>query len=383
MNEKILLVDDDQNILFGYERILRKKYEVVTAEDAIKGGIALREQGPFAVVVSDYRMPGIDGVQFLTAVRQSSPDTVRIMLTGQADMQAAINAINEGNIFRFLTKPCNIDVFAKALNAAMDQYRLIKAERELLENTLQGSIKLLVDILSTISPDIFSYSSRLRLLARRVATRLEIDRIWEIELAAMLSHIGCVALPGDILSKVNQGKNLTLEQTRLYQTHPLKGMKLLSNIPRLEGIAQAVGSQMKQYDGGGLPQDGKSGKGIPIIARILKCVTDFDIMLRNGMETSNILKAMYKNFHMYDPGILGALEAEALNLEKGCLIKAISLKELMTDMVLADDIRDRTGVLLISKGTEITELLKMRLSSYGSIVVEPIKILEYRGEQGD
>lgn len=382
MNEKILLVDDDPNILSGYERILRKKYEVVTAENAIQGGIALKEQGPFAVVVSDYRMPGIDGVKFLSAVRQSAPDTVRMMLTGQADMQAAVNAINEGNIFRFLTKPCNIDVFARALNDAIDQYRLIKAEQELLENTLQGSIKLLVDIMSIISPEIFSRSSSIRLLAKMVGKRMQLERLWEVEMAAMFSYIGCVALPGEILNKVNQGKTLDGEEMAVYLTHPQKGMKLLSNIPRLEKIAEAVEYQMKQFDGGGVPYGGKSGKKIPIIGRILKVVIDYDNMLKKEIKDSSILKIMYRNINMYDPDALGALEAEILRFKEGYVVRSVALRDIVAGMVLADDIRDSTGLLLVPKGTETTEILKMRILSYGSIVVEPIKIIEYRGEPG-
>ncbi|MFZ5642935.1 MAG: HD domain-containing phosphohydrolase [Bacillota bacterium] len=380
MSEKILLVDDDSNILSGYERILRKKFEVVTAENAIEGGVALQEKGPFAVVVSDYRMPGIDGVKFLATVRKASPDTVRLMLTGQADMQAAINAINEGNIFRFLTKPCGIDVFSRALNDAVDQYRLIKAEKELLENTLQGSIKLLIDILMTISPEIFSSSSRIRRLAKRVGTRLQLENIWELELAAMLSHIGCVAISGEIIKKVEQGKSLTLEENRIYHTHPQIGMKLLSNIPRLERIAEAVEYQMKYFDGGGVPLGGKSETSIPIIARILKVVTDFDKMQKRGMTVTDIIKGMSRNLRIYDPEVFGAFEAEVTRLEEGYMLRHIPLKNLEIGMVISDDIRDKTGVLLLPRGTEITEVLQMRLRSYGSIVAEPIKILEYRGK---
>lgn len=379
MKAKILLVDDDRNILFGYERHLRKNYKVITAEDGLQGGIALREKGPFAVVVSDYRMPGMDGVQFLSLARQEAPDTVRVMLTGQADMQAAINAVNEGNVFRFLTKPCPIDIFSRALEAAARQYQLIKSEQELLENTLQGSIKLLVDMLSIISPEIFSRSSRIRLLAKRVGSRMKVEKIWEVELAAMLSYIGCVGIPAAILKKVDQGKLLSGAESQSYLSYPQIGKKLLSNIPRLEHIAEAVEYQLKHFDGGGVPLGGKSGYDIPVIARILKAVMDYDNMLRKEIKVSSIIKIMSRNLNRYDPEVLGVLEAEIRSLEQGYIVNTIFLDDLAPGMVLADDIRDKTGVLLLPRGTEITEILKVRLASYGSIIAEPLKILEFRG----
>src|ERR1039458_7392095 len=105
-NEKILLVDDEPRVIEALQRSLRTEFNLQIAEGPENGLRALAHNGPFAVVVSDLRMPGMNGVQFLARVRASSPETIRVMLTGQADMNDAIAAINEGNIFRFLTKPC-------------------------------------------------------------------------------------------------------------------------------------------------------------------------------------------------------------------------------------------------------------------------------------
>ncbi|MFH1417727.1 MAG: response regulator, partial [Planctomycetota bacterium] len=136
MSKKILCVDDDPNILNAYRRGLRRLFEIETAEGGAEGLEAIASQGPFAVVVSDMRMPGMDGIQFLTAVKKRAPESVRIMLTGNADQQTAMDAVNEGSIFRFLTKPCPPEHLAKALTAGIEQYRLITAEKELLGKTL-------------------------------------------------------------------------------------------------------------------------------------------------------------------------------------------------------------------------------------------------------
>jgi DNA-binding NtrC family response regulator len=180
MNKKILLVDDDENILASYRRQLGLRLELFTANNAENGWDILQKLGPIAVVISDYKMPGVDGIAFLERVKEIAPDTVRIMLTGYADIDMAINAVNQGNIFRFLTKPCPIKDFIYAIAAALEQYRLICSERELLEQTLKGSIKLLIDILSISKPQEFNQLSRLRNLAKRIALRLNVEKLWEV-----------------------------------------------------------------------------------------------------------------------------------------------------------------------------------------------------------
>ena len=129
---RLLFVDDEPNALAGYERQLRNTFDVATARGGAKGFELVEGHGPFAVVVADMRMPGMDGVQFLTHVKRISPSSVRMILTGMADQQTAIQAVNEGNIFRFLTKPCPPEALTRALQAGVDQYRLVNAECELL-----------------------------------------------------------------------------------------------------------------------------------------------------------------------------------------------------------------------------------------------------------
>ena len=141
MQERILLVDDDRNILDGYRRSLHGEFQVETAESGQEAVKLLESSGPYAVVISDMRMPGMDGIELLKRVKTASPDTVRIMLTGNADMQTAIEAINEGSIFRFLIKPCNKETMARTITAALVQYRLITAEKQLLEQTLSGCLQ--------------------------------------------------------------------------------------------------------------------------------------------------------------------------------------------------------------------------------------------------
>lgn len=136
---RILFVDDDQSVLDSLRRGLHRCYDVTTARGSEEGLRVVTEEGPFAIVVSDLRMPGMDGVQFLQRVRALSPLSVAIMLTGHGDLTAAMTAVNEGHIFRFLTKPCPFDCLSKALDAGLEQYRLAATDKELLRITLENA----------------------------------------------------------------------------------------------------------------------------------------------------------------------------------------------------------------------------------------------------
>lgn len=378
MDEKILFVDDDSNILAAHRRQFHKKFKVLTVDSGKKGIDVLEEQGPIAVVVSDYRMPEMNGVQFLSTIRQIIPDTVRILLTGQADMQASIDAINEGNIFRFLTKPCSTEVLTNALDAAVQQYRLITAERELLEKTLRGSIKVVSEILSMVSPVAFSCSSRISGLAQKLAARLNVENMWEVELAAMLSQIGCVTIPGEILEKKYQGEPLSEDENKMFMDHPNIGKSLLIKIPRLKGIAEAIAYQEKQFDGGGVPLGDRKGTDIPLISRILKVVLDFDLMVTRGETKSQAVAKMRSHTEWYDPDIFKELELEFIDKKDDYVEREILLKELIPGMVLADDVKTEKGMLLIQKGHEITDTLRRRILNIGSVnpIIEPIRVVK-------
>ncbi|MDD2619938.1 MAG: response regulator [Syntrophomonadaceae bacterium] len=378
MNSKILLVDDEENIISAYKRVLHRKFEFFEAQNGHEALAILREHGPFAVIISDFRMPEMDGIQFLRQARKLFPDTVRIMLTGQADMQDAIDAINQGSIFRFLNKPCPSELLLETLNTAVEQYRLIHAERELLDQTLKGSIKILIDILSIANPGAFSQAGRIRSLARKLAIRLKVESIWEVEIAALLSHIGYITIPVEILKKVEARQELSPNEENIFVKHPQIAQKLLHNIPRLEGIAEGIAYQFKQFDGGGLPANDKKGKLIPLISRILKLTHDFEQLLKSGLNANQAIDRMRINYDCYDPDVFAALEAEMMNIKEGFLLGYVSVSELLPGMILADDIKDQNGIILIPRLYVISNILKMRLMNYllmGSIR-EPIKILQ-------
>jgi len=365
MKSRILLVDDDINVLSAYRRNLRLHFDIETANSGQEGLDLLKGSLPFAVVVSDYYMPGMNGIEFLTQVRQISPDTVRVMLSGQADLQATIEAVNEGNIFRFLYKPCSAEQLVSTIKASVEQYQLIISEKELLNKTLKGSIQVLVDILSIVNPQLFSRIGRLSSLTKKIASRLNYDNIWEIELAALLCQIGSVTVPKKILDKLLSGQKLQEEEAKIWLNHPRYGKRILSKIPRLENIAEGILYQFKNYDGGGFPEDEpRKGVAIPRIGRLLRIVIDYDILIEQGKPDKQAMEIMHQRLGYYDPVILTALEAEILSIEHGFVVKIYPLDELYPGLILADEVTDNLGVVLIPRGYEITEVMKLRLQNF-------------------
>ncbi len=376
MSEKILCVDDDPSILQAFQRQLRKKFRIETAASGAEGLETIASSGPFAVIVSDMRMPGMDGIQFLIAAKERVPECTRVMLTGNADQQTAIDAVNAGQIFRFLTKPCPAETLVATLAAGVRQYQLVTAEKELLEKTLRGSVKVLTDVLSLTNPTAFGHASRIRRVVQRLCKQLNVDQPWQCEIAAMLSQIGCVTVPPDTLDKVYRGQALKPEEAQMLEDHPAVGRDLVANIPRLESVAEIIAYQQKRFDGAGIPADSVARENIPLGARILKVAIDFDELKWGGDEDVQVLVELRRRPEWYDPGVLAAMEA-VIGFEMAPQICEIGMEDLTTKMVFAEDVKTDDGTLLISKGQEVTVSLRQRLRNFATTrtIIEPLRVL--------
>ena len=375
MAEKILFVDDEQSILDAMKRQLRKHFELDTALGGWEGLEALTQKGPFAVVVSDMRMPGMDGVQFLAEVKTRSPETVRVMLTGNADLQTAIDAVNEGYIFRFLTKPCPPEVLARTVAAGLVQHQLITAEKELLEKTLSGSVKMLTEILSLVNPTAFGKSLRMKRYVMHIAQQLNLAHNWQFELAALLSQIGAVILPGDTLSKLYSDVPLTPNEQKLFEEHTSVARNLLANIPRLGSVARMVEAQQHVFTRSA-PEDDWSGENmVELGGHLLKVASEFDQMIMRGITPKSALGIMESQPEEFVPEIVKALGT--LKLEPaGRSSREVAVRELDTTMILNDDVRSTSGMLLANKGQEVTFTLLYRLRAAAKSVgvAEPISV---------
>jgi len=377
MADRIMFVDDDKNILASFKRQFKKHFDVSIAENGKAGLFFLDTEGPFAVIVSDYRMPVMDGIAFFKAVTEKAPDTIRILLTGNADLQIAMKAVNEGNIFRFLTKDSSPQYLINGLLEGIKQYRLHRAERELLEGTLRGSIQILTELLSMASPEAFGRAARIKPLVVDIARKLGVTDTWRVETAAMLSHIGCLILNPDIVLRRFRGETLSEAEAASYQSHPAIAAELLARIPRMEDIAELIAYQNAAFRN---TDREKSGEGIPLIALVLKAVLYYDQFSRIEQSAENAVSRMATRSDQYDPSVVDALKA-VLNVrgEGDCCF--LKVDQLAVGMVLDQDIVTTSGILLIPHGKEISEPILKRLQMFveNGQIQEPIRTLNPAG----
>lgn len=382
MNAKILCVDDDPNVLSAYQRNLRKQFDIETALGSNAGLLAVQERGPYAVIVADMQMPGMDGIEFLETVHDQTPESVRIMLTGNADQFTAVEAINRGQVFQFLNKPCPPDVLAMALEAGVKQYQLITAERELLEKTLNGSIRVLTDILALVERDAFGRSQKIRDAVRAFAQSLSIRKTWDLEAAAMLLRVGCVTIPAALVERVRSGQPLLEQEQSLWNRVPEIGRNLINKIPRLESVAEIVYYQDKHFDGSGTPADIRSGEAIPIGARVIKVLKDMLELEEHGHSRERALEEMRLRAGWYDPRVLDSVSrhfdifidsATPASYER----VATNLASLGVDQMLASDVLTNDGTLIARSGTVVSPLLLERLRNFNQIsgIREPFYVV--------
>jgi response regulator RpfG family c-di-GMP phosphodiesterase len=379
MSAKVLFVDDDQRILNGIKRQFANRFDFRCAisPEAALDLIASGEQ--FAVVVSDMRMPGMDGVKLLAKIRELSPDTVRIMLTGYADLQLTIEAVNKGHIFRFLSKPCQPPDLERAVEDALRQYSLIHSERELLEGTLHGSIKVLSELLSLVSPLAFGRTSQVQRIVLAIAAKLGISDTWDLKIASMLFPLGYVTIPESILEKLVAGEPVGGVEREMFQKHAAVAHSMLQQIPRLERVAEIVANQERDFTEHVESDRGLGGRPIPIGARILKVASDFEIHYKRCRSAIRAYAEMGQRRHRYDPDVFAAL-GEALDTGL-CQSNhtLIPVKELRVGMILASEIRTSKGMLMVTSGQEVTESICRRLSELHkrhlipeNVLIEPL-----------
>lgn len=382
MSNKILFVDDDANLLAGCQRTLRKDFTIDTALGGEQALALIEQHGPYAVVVADMQMSGMNGIQFLIKVEEGAPETIRIMLTGNADQKTARDAVNQGHIFRFLTKPCPPEELALALKAGLRQHALVTAERDLLERTLNGGVKMLTDILSMLDPNSFGQGQRLREYMRAFARSYNLTQTWDLELAAMLSPIGFVTMPPALLEKARAEHGLTGAEKDILARAPQIGADLLANIPRLETVARIVLYQNKNHDGTGFPADDVAGDAIPIGARILHVLNDLLAYEAQKIPKFKALARMREANGRYDPKVL---EAVAVGFDVYLADQAtgdaaagvsIAFKDLQIGAVLKADLLTSEGTLIVAAGTEISPMLLEKLRNFAQLtgIKEPILI---------
>lgn len=366
MNNRVLFVDDEPNILQAIKRSLRKDFEVVIAVGPEAGLKELTDSEPFAMIVSDMRMPGMSGVDFLQASKQLSPNSVRVMLTGNHDQKTAMDAVNDGEVFRFLTKPCDVTTLRQVIQQGLRQYQLLTVEEELLENTLKGSLAVVSEMLSLVKPQAFGRTERLKRKVLELLDRgSEIDarQHWEIETGTMLSQLGSVSISDDLIGKIAAGDELSFDERASYEKATSGGARLLASIPRMENIAAIIRYQHKRYDGGGIPADDVKAEKIPLGSRALRIVLAYDELKMRGLEGAELYDELKTRRGEFDPRLLELLAEEPAEA-KGRKRLRVPANKLVLGMVIEQDVESDWGSLLVCEGQEVTDTIREHLMKF-------------------
>lgn len=363
MNGRVLFVDDEPNVLHAIRRSLRNDFEIAVAESGEEALRLLAEQAPFAAIVCDCRMPKMDGIELLGRVAQAAPDTVRLMLTGNIDQDTAVRAVNTGEVFRFLNKPCDVDELRKAVRAAIRQHELVVAERQLLEQTLNGSVGVLAELLSLVKPEAFGRTARLRRKALAIAEHVPGISSWELDTAALLSQIGCMSVDQVVLDKAHAGEVLDAEDEERFVRHAQLGADLIARIPRLDRVAAIVRYQNKDFDGGGYPRDAVRRDAIPLEARVLRGALVHDALRTRGWSDSAIVDVLKKKPGAVDPAVVDAL-TKCADYPHDDETVSVLPSELMLGMILRQDVKTDQGVMLLCEGQEVTSAVLEHLRKF-------------------
>jgi len=365
----VLCVDDEPMVLEGLERTLRQSFEVVTETKPLSA-LALLEKGEhdFVAIISDMRMPVMDGAKFLSCAAEIAPNSTRVLLTGHTEMSAAIAAVNTGRIFRFLCKPCSPTDLLAAVEAAAEQHQLRNLEKQLLEQTLTGSVRLLSEVLALTAPQIFTRNQQIQTYVLHLARALGRTDAWRFELAACLSMIGCAGLPEETLARALAGAPLDEQESKAFAEHPLTAHRLLKKIPHFEDVAEMI---LLQADGA---SSAAATPNVQLGASMLRVARQVERLVAAGAseaEAAAKLKASSPAADLELLKLLGALSSEPVGE-----VKELIVAQLTAQMVLEDDVKTKSGAVLVAAKKPLTLLLLERLLRFSraGLLVEPVRV---------
>ena len=416
----ILFVDDEKNILGSLSRVFRKEgYGIMLAESG-ECGLDLLRHNSVAVVVSDQRMPGMGGVEFLKKAREASPDTVRMMLTGQADMAEITGAINEGGVYRYITKPWDDEELKHIIRAAVERYSLLAENRRLQEATMKQNAEL-YELNQTLEARVEQKTRKLResffsfvglcgdmielhdqlsgghckrvaVLSRGLGQQLglkgfELEALWA---AALLHEIGLIGVPREVLEKA-EGEFSDSERA-LMRNNPALSQEIIAKIDILRQSGLIVRSHMESFDGSGYP-DGLKGGEVNYGSRILSICREYD-RLRHARRPFSKVEALAViergRGRKFDPDVTEAFLKFASEIKDGDENQMIAhnrsampvktqvdIRDIAPGMVLAKPLASGRGRLLVGQGTVLTAALIEKVLNFHKIdpITYPVEVV--------
>ncbi|MTD43436.1 response regulator [Conexibacter sp. W3-3-2] len=338
----VLCVDDEPQVLEALGDMLRRSYRIHTASQGFEGLRVLDEE-PVEVIVSDMRMPVLDGARFLGMARDRAPDVTRIVLTGQADAAAAASAVNDGQVFRYLTKPVARDVLLAAIEAGVRRHRERISEHRVLQDTVRGATEVLTEVLGAADPVAQGRAARLTTLVLDAAPSLGLTDTWTLQTAAALSQLGTFALPADTAARLADSRALEPADRDAVVGAVRAAGRMLRRIPRLDAVVAALD-----------PPSGELGPA----ASLLRGAVALDLLCI-GLAPADAVAVLRAEGAIAEP-VLDALAA-AVGARQESLLLEHGLAEIPAGSTIAQDVRLPDGTLLIARGVRVTPAMTLRL----------------------
>ncbi len=364
-SDKVLFVDDEESILSGFKLTLGREFNLSFASSGIEGLEVYRKEGPFAVMVFDYMMPKMNGAEFLMEIRKMDQDVVAILLSGASNFEAASNAVRNGKIFRFLSKPCDGVDLKEHIHEAMEHFHTMRVADEVLWDTMSRTFKAVTSFLAAAKPLYFGRAERVRRLASQLARELGVKDIRLMELAVTFYYLRFLSFPEDVQERLYHLQEVSPSTQESLAEMPLSIQSALYEIPRLSRVIEIIQAIEQSYESGQ-----KQSEEVRTLASIIRLSKNYDEAASLGYPRPAIFEWLLKNRSNYLPGGLEALSRIRDYSDGGPQVQSVELKSLIPGMRIQQDLRMSNGSLVAPKGSVISRqfiaILRNYQSSYAS-----------------
>ncbi len=415
----LLLVDDEKAITRALHRLFRKEgYKIMTAESGIEGLEKLNQsENPVSLIISDQRMPQMNGAEFLEKAKAIFPDAVRYLLTGYSDMEAVIHAVNKGEIHRYLTKPWNDEDLLLQVRQSLEHFELrsenqrltqltitqnkelsllnkeleqkveertqevvqkneaLKTINSMLEQSFMDSIRLLVSLVEILNPRLGKQMRQVAQLARMVAETFDLEpaELDKIEMAGMIHDIGLLGFPEELWCK--DFSKMSEEQQRSYSEHPTIASIILENVEKLADVGEIVLYHHEYVNGNGFP-NGLKGDLIPLGSRIILAASDYCQVL--GTWPRNLQKLIGYTRKHFDTSVWKSF---TLSDDPEVIIEEAAEKTLLMETKKKYDAKVVTALIKCikkSKNIDPTFVTELNNIKAGMVLMEDLRLNDGR-----
>lgn len=402
-NKKVLYIDDEPHLLQAFKSLMRKEdVEIVTLEDSTLYKEVVENQGPFALILSDQRMPVIKGVEILENITAMHPDTIKMLITGFSDYGDTLRAINSGGISRYISKPWNDNELRNIVKEALSNYNLAKENKylieelqknnslltELIEGTVVKTVRLLSDVVGYVNSEAMAQTARVRKLGQIILSTfpdINYDEKWHILCSFDLFNLGIALLPAWLQVSLSKSGLAAINRFPAAKNHHLLAANLLYNIPRFSQVAEIIKYQAKNFDGTGDPSDEVKGTNIPFGARLLNILLEYDRQANENLKGEILLREMMAKPNKFDTEIISRIlkhlkpqSAEAKATRKPNEAFNCMVAQLVEGLLVLEDVVSDGGTKLISANTRISkqelDFIRIWSNARREKIKEPIKV---------